>query len=84
MYVVIKPDSRPDDTAIRARITHILHTILDTERSVSNIYDAIHACAAALDAMAMALSNLNTALAGLLEGAATKRGRPAPGRRPPY
>ena len=26
------------------------------------------------------LSNLNTALAGLLEAAATKRGRPAPGR----
>ena len=52
------------------------------ERSVSNIYDAIHTCAV-LDAMAMALSNFNTALAGLLEAAATKRGRPATGRSPP-
>ena len=61
---------------------YVLHAILDTERSVSNIYDVIHT-RAVLDAMAMALSNLNTALAGLLEAAATKRGRPAPGRRPP-
>ena len=43
---------------------------------MSNIYDAIHAHAV-LDAMAMALSNLNVALAGLLDASATKRGRPA-------
>ena len=66
-YIDIKPDSRPDGTAIRdhARV-RVLHVIIsDTERFVSNIYDAIHA-RAVLDAMAMALSNLNTALADLL------------------
>ena len=47
--------------------------------SPSEILPAASRCSS----LSVVLSNLNTALAGLLEAAATKRGRPAPGRHPP-
>ena len=80
-YVVIKPDSRPDGTAIRDHAHVRVYTSSRERRCATNCESEWHPprCFKVLQLEC----NFNMALADLLEAARTKRSRPAPGRRPP-
>ena len=82
-YVYIHVHARAvlDAMAMAGAMDDAVAVIEDAPQTVSpsEILPAASRCSS----LSVVLSNLNTALAGLLEAAATKRGRPAPGRRPP-